>query len=175
MLQPYLHLRQPHLHLRQPNSWSCLPTAFAMVAGTSVQHVLFYLGHDGSEIVHSGVGDPGCRRSFAINELILYMVENSWSVTPIMCRYLNGPRGSESTYETTINLDKIVELMKHYSGVVVGYMQRSGSSHAVAWDHKTQQYFCPSGTSHDDIAYGLVIESFLLCSPLPTPLNSSQV
>ncbi len=69
--------------LKNPNAWSCLPTAFAIALGVSVEAVIATVGHDGSEITHAGLPEPLNRRGFHPQEMIKMCLLDGMSVTPI--------------------------------------------------------------------------------------------
>lgn len=69
--------------LKNPNAWSCLPTAFAIALGVSVEAVIATVGHDGSEITHAGLPEPLNRRGFHPQEMIKMCLQDDMSVTPI--------------------------------------------------------------------------------------------
>ncbi len=69
--------------LKNPNTWSCLPTAFAIVLEVSLEAVLGIVGHDGSEITHAGLPEPLCRRGFHPQEMIKMCLKDNLSVTPV--------------------------------------------------------------------------------------------
>jgi hypothetical protein len=87
------------LNQKNPNAWSCLPTAFANVLDLELDRVLFYLGHDGSEIVRAGLPDPLCRKGFHPHELIRLCLEMQRAVT----RYeLIGQATPGNTFDPTV-------------------------------------------------------------------------
>jgi hypothetical protein len=67
----------------KPNRWSCTPTAFAMVLGVPVSHLLEWTGHDGSEVLFPDLPEPAHRRGHHIQELIEVCLWLGYSVTPI--------------------------------------------------------------------------------------------
>lgn len=71
------------ISLKNPNAWSCLPTAFAIALGASVEAVIATVGHDGSEITHAGLPEPMNRRGFHPQEMIKMCLQDGMSVTPI--------------------------------------------------------------------------------------------
>lgn len=66
-----------------PNSWSCLPAAFAMALGASVEELINEIGDDGSAITHAGLADPLCRRGFHPQQLIKTCLDRGLAVTEI--------------------------------------------------------------------------------------------
>lgn len=69
--------------LKNPNAWSCLPTAFAIALGVSVEAVIAVVGHDGSEITHAGLPEPLNRRGFHPQEMIKMCLKDGMSVTSV--------------------------------------------------------------------------------------------
>lgn len=56
--------------LVQPNSWSCLPTAAAIMFNVSLDTLLRIIGHDGSLCLWPALPEPMCRRGFHPQEII---------------------------------------------------------------------------------------------------------
>lgn len=142
---------------RSPNRWSCLPTAFAMVLGEPVDHVIKWLGHDGSQICWPELPEPNCRIGFHIQELIDYCMYNNYTVTPLqMMPFSKG--GIDCTPvrpNTRYDWNDRCRLMIGTIGVITGEAP-NGQSHAVAWNGKT--ILDPNGTEYN--LDGFIIETY---------------
>lgn len=69
--------------IKKPNRWSCILSAFSMALDIAdQQHLIDFVGHDGSEIIFPGLPEPMCRRGFHHQELIAVAVALDYSVTP---------------------------------------------------------------------------------------------
>ena len=123
--------------------------AAAMVMDVSVESLIAYIGHDGSEIVFPDLPGPACRAGFDIQEIIDAAWSMGWSVTPIEARPRVTPDGTH--VRDLFSENKIALRMKHYfkdnNGVVVGerlFGERRWW-HAIAWDHVTRMWYDPRG------------------------------
>lgn len=135
----------------QPNAWSCLPTAFAMVLQTTPAAIFEFLEHDGSEIVWPELKDPQQRRSFHIQEMIDFCIEQY--VYPIAvearpCIYPGEFPEEEDILEVKRRLP-IEHYLRTRPGVLVGIYE--GNRHAAAWDGRLV---------HDPTGYKYQIEDF---------------
>lgn len=102
--------------------WQCVPMAFSLVTGVSMNEFMGRLGHDGSEIVDLSMPDPMCRRGFACQEMLSILPEYGWAGTrlDLGCR-INSYDKVETQYYYELNYQT--------SGVV--FMSRR--MHALAW------------------------------------------
>lgn len=122
----------------QPNSWSCLPTAFAMALECPVDFLISCLGHDGSRIIPQFVELSGqmCRQSFHIQEIIRVATRMGWAVTPIEPAPTSEAGGKIiplTEFVPFISDNFIAQWMIGEIGVVTGQVSRTGMRHAVAW------------------------------------------
>lgn len=137
-----------------------------MVAGTTMDDVVSYLGTDGSQVVHAGVMTPYNRRSFGANELLQYMVFKGYSVTPLIPKLRQGPENVPGKYyEYSVPMSFIAELMLSYDGVITGDLP-TGTGHAVAWSHVDSLIYDPKGLTYPLSDSKLEMETFWLCTPL---------
>lgn len=162
--------------LIQPNRWSCLPTAIAMVLDISIDEVIRIVGHDGSRIQWHNQSEPSNRRSFHVQEMVkLCLIKNHLAVS-IECSptiineaytaFEELGRLIQSEFYTQTELvlsyseinDQILELtdlnkviifqkLEQFDGVLLGE-RFIGRHHAVAWNHKEQMIYDPSGTCY---------------------------
>lgn len=59
-------------HVQQQNSWSCAACCAAMITGETLEDVVEFIGHDGSEIVEES-NHPQKRRSFSMHDILGYL------------------------------------------------------------------------------------------------------
>lgn len=59
----------------QPNSWSCYACVAAMATGKTLQDVVDFVGHDGSDIDNESP-HPDKRRGFSLSEINRYIAEH---------------------------------------------------------------------------------------------------
>lgn len=121
-------------HQKQPNGWSCLPTAFAIVANIDVDLLYKMIGHDGSSIIWPDQREPYCRRAFHVQEVIYAFWEIGLSVTCFSARPT-----IENDYEIVYPFDKVLYANE---GVLTGRV--NNQEHAVAWDRSL--VIDPNGT-----------------------------
>ncbi len=155
----------------QPNNWSCLPTALAIILDEPLSSVIRAIGHDGSEIVWPNLSEPDNRRGFHVQEIIDITIQRDRSVAliEVMPLVINNPylhlldleaaldqydlpkarvafemlKGRlHPCYKNTSR--RLEEYMTKYDGIVMG-TTRTGSYHAVAWDHLSNCYYDPGG------------------------------
>jgi hypothetical protein len=120
---------------RAPNSWSCTPTAFAMVLSIDVARLVEMVGHDGSEIYWPDLPSPLSRRGFHIQEMIEVADQLGWSVTPFDARLFSGGPG-KNPIEILLREPpalRMQRVMNRRAGVINGSTLR-GMGHSVAWD-----------------------------------------
>lgn len=127
--------------LLQHNSWSCLPTAFAMALDVLPKDILQFCEHDGSEIIWPELAEPHNRRAFGLHEMIDYCV--SQLVYPVeVTRSIGYGLGRE--FDAGHGEERLKNYMDVKSGVLVG-----GKNHAVAWCHKEQMILDPDGLKYE--------------------------
>lgn len=52
------------------NQWSCLPKAVASLSNLTLEQLIGYIGHDGSEILYPEREEPLNRRAFSLGEIV---------------------------------------------------------------------------------------------------------
>lgn len=119
---------------KQPNNWSCLPTAFAMVAHIPVSQFIEAIGHDGSDIIAPEYSDPYCRRSFHIQEINDVCLAHNLSVTPIEVNPQGCVAGDRIINFNIGGLKRVEKYMKKYRCVLIGSGFPTYKPHAVAWN-----------------------------------------
>jgi hypothetical protein len=123
----------------KPNSWSCLPTAFAMASGYTLDRLLDIIGHDGSKIVCPELKDPARRRGFHVQECILAVMHLGYAATPVERLPIIQTANEHTFVPVFYRLagreanDRIFEnhLFGNYRVVVIG-RTRAGYDHAMA-------------------------------------------
>lgn len=148
--------QRPMLIQQQPNSWSCLPTAFAIAVEMTVKDFINLIGHDGSEIVRPDYSDPFCRKAFNIIECIHVMYDLGFSVTPFDAKPASAINNKEpvqiwSDEESDKRINKI---LSSEIGVITGYVP---NAHSVVWDGT--KIINPSDMSYQNLDY-ITIETF---------------
>jgi hypothetical protein len=129
----------------QPNSWSCLPTAFAIILDVDVRSIFDILGHDGSKIIDSTIPEPYGRKSFHYQEMVDYCLLNGYSVTEIQKQPISENKYG-LTWPVEVSDERFLYYIHNYRGVLIG-KGKSGQSHAVAWSEHT--VFDPNGTVYN--------------------------
>lgn len=127
----------------QPNSWSCLPSAFAIVLDRKVQDVVEAVGHDGSNIVFQDLPDPQRRRSFHIQEVLIACLKLGHVFLPIYQQLTITPNGLQKFSWICQEYDEFVST---HIGVFTG-LTSGGRRHAVAWDG--QEVYDPVGVRYN--------------------------
>lgn len=117
----------------QPNSWSCLPTAFAIVLDIEIKEIFKLIGHDGSEIIWPDYQDPYKRRSFHVQELILVAFNLGFNITPFEQLPLQLPSPLSEQYYNSMPDRDLTKIMFGKKGVITG-TSKTNSRHAVAWN-----------------------------------------
>lgn len=116
----------------QPNSYSCLLTAFASVAGIKVQKFIELVGHDGKELVWPQLLSPQCFRNWHYQELIKACLSIGWAVTPIDRWIETSPGPGIQSYEIN-HSDYFDSLLVGAKGVVA-VKTNKGIGHALIFD-----------------------------------------
>jgi len=120
--------------LKTPNSWSCLPTAFAIALEVPLEAVLAIVGHDGSEERFKSLPDPQRRRGFHHQELVKMCVEDGMSVTPIELIPAIAPYGEPIPYgDPEGELDWFFQNLRNSRGVLE-CRTSMGIGHAIAYN-----------------------------------------
>lgn len=147
---------EPFSYPRQPNSWTCVPTAFAIVTGLSLQEIFDRVGHDGSEIVWPTLPEPLCRRSFCVQE-VAQALRPEWACMPMHEAIRLGP-----------NMEHLLEVKLDFNitrGVIMG--QGIRYRHAVAYidgkiiDPKGAVYSLPTVLFQPDEWYAVDLISLI--------------
>ena len=131
----------------QPNSWSCLPTAFAIALDVPISGIFECCGHDGSDIVFPKRTDPHGRRSFHIAEMVEFCNVLSKAVIQVEQAPVSSNKYGDE-YRLPIYGDgdgRMLRWLTFNTGVLVGIVR--GNQHAVAWN---ADGFCydPNGTTY---------------------------
>ena len=116
-----------------PNKWSCLPTAFAQLLNIGIKELIDFIGHDGSEIIFPDDlrGDPYTRRSFNIQEIIDFVLQDGiYTVTEITEPLESFNGGTLHIFDE--RPERIPHYMSMFSGVLLG-MSQNDVPHAVTW------------------------------------------
>jgi len=114
---------------KQPNSWSCLPTAFAIAAHLPIQSFIHKIGHDGSDIVWPDLGEPMQRRSFHVQECVLALMRFGRVSTQIFTTSAQTPKSEVKPFITDYNA-LVAQMMLRFPGVIIGSVK--GKNHAAA-------------------------------------------
>jgi hypothetical protein len=138
---------------RQPNRWSCLLASFATILQAPIEHLIREIGHDGSEKPSEFdiFGEPFCRRSFHIQEMIDCCDRRGYSVTPIDAAPVSVVQLKQHVGSYAYPLDmngnaaRLLRYLEGRLGVITGRSLR-GYPHAVAWDG--QQVLDPASGEH---------------------------
>lgn len=127
--------------LLQPNSWSCLPTAFAMCIDRTPKDIFDWLEHDGSKIIWPELPDPECRQGFTIEECIHYAIADLIYPIVFWSDIMYAPeRGGFQPFNP---MEKIAYYMQLKNGIVLCQGDKHG--HAVAWNRSEQMVYDPKG------------------------------
>ena len=139
--------------LKSPNSWSCLPTAFAMACNVSLREFLELVGHDGSENVFSG---PRPQVAFHIQECYEAALILGYLCTPLDFKITSSPDGVQRhvLYRDLI----VLSVMSKMNGVLLG--MGKNCRHATAWD--TKQIYDPAGRFYDFKNQFFTPETFII-------------
>lgn len=131
--------------MKQPNRWSCLPTAFALATGHSVQWMFDAIGHDGSEIVWPDLPEPQCRRAFHIQECIFALLP-WYNVTPLSPVCQLSPDG-----KLILEIKNPVWMQEVFDGYGVATGMGVRNRHAVAYigNRTTLRFKDPNGMEYD--------------------------
>lgn len=129
---------------KSPNRWSCLPTAVAIALNVTVESVISWVGHDGSEITHAGLPEPMNRRGFHQQEMIEMCLMDGLAVTQIdlyPCAY-GIPKGSSRGLKlfSIRNESEESRFLRHLLNTK-GWLDvrtKSGLGHALAYSENYQ-------------------------------------
>lgn len=123
---------------RSPNSWSCLPTSLAILIGRTVQDVIQFYSHDGSEKVND-LPEPYCYRGFTVTETFDVAYKLGWLLTDVDV-FPHRDDINEPIFSEDEALDRL-ELYLYHPGLLCGKITEK--PHATAWDGK--QIYDPTG------------------------------
>jgi len=115
-----------------PNKWSCLLVSFAQILDVDFKELINYIGHNGSELLFPDDprGDPYTRRSFNVQEIIDYVLnETLYSVTEI-CEPVISCNGL-NIHERPMDVQRLRNYMTIFDGVLLGTAQ-TGNPHAIS-------------------------------------------
>jgi len=119
--------------LKTPNSWSCLPTAFAIALEVPLEAVLAIVGHDGSEERFKSLPDPQRRRGFHQQEMVKMCLEDGIAATPIELLPSVAPYGDPVAYgDPRGECDWFFQNLRDSEGVLE-CRTSMGVGHAVAY------------------------------------------
>lgn len=128
--------------LVQPNSWSCFPTALAMVARVPLEDVLRIIGHDGSDILYPQyTTDPYPRRAFNSQDIMYAGLKLGIALVPFDDFYYEPTGKDEGGIQHSCK-EITDKLCLTHDAVIIGEMR--GSNHAVAWNSGRQLIHDPS-------------------------------
>jgi len=120
----------------QPEQWACMPVAFAMAMGVSVDELLEAVGHDGSKIIFPTLPEPACRQGFHVQEFIVVALQRGLAVTPVELFPVLASSDERQTHTILYpdnNWKRFADTLATSRGVIDGTGFRFG--HMVAYDH----------------------------------------
>ena len=100
-----------------------------MVLETTLEQILSFVGHDGSEIWFPEFPEPLCRRSFHIQEMIHFALQRNFLVVPLEPIPISQARDK---WKPLPEID-IREFLHKNKGVLTGETI-TGAKHAIAWN-----------------------------------------
>jgi hypothetical protein len=122
---------------KQPNSFSCLPTAFAMVLHRKVEDIISSLGHDGSRILWENCEHPCWKyRGFHPQELIDYCFKEGKAILHIESQPMFKDRTNPNNIPVCAIMDhesRFYNYTNKLNGVLVGEYRTTRYRHALAW------------------------------------------
>jgi hypothetical protein len=109
------------------NTWSCLPSACAIIMDIPLEQLLQVIGHDGSEVVFSSQ-----HRGFHIQEIAYAARFFDYAIV----QYDRYPLLSWNNegFEIPDWKEKFEQLLYSSQGVIAGIMKNTSRYHAVAWN-----------------------------------------
>lgn len=128
----------------QPNSWSCLPTAFAMILQCEPREIFEIIDHDGSEILYPDQPDPNCRRGFHLQEM--FDVSVHFLQYPVVIEPVPHVLVGEVMRPIPMPENRFEHYLQLRPGVLLG-CHETGKNHAVAWDG--DKVFDPRGQKYE--------------------------
>jgi hypothetical protein len=135
--------------LLQSDEWSCLPTAFAMTLGILPKEIYEFIGHDGSEVIWPELDEPYCRRSFSIEEMLDYCIATVYYPVQLSPNPAYCPEQTDRLFQPFLEPEaRFAHYLEVKPAVLLGIGKDSGHPHAVAWCHKEQLIFDPSGEKY---------------------------
>lgn len=101
------------------HAWHIMPACFSIVTKTSVDDIIKFCGHDGSELVWPEYGDLG-RLGFHTQEMIRYCLTIGYSVTALTQNFVSQRDNSKTYYNYSDDYRNrdFYDLLRHYYGVV---------------------------------------------------------
>lgn len=131
--------------------------AFANLLDSDVQEVFDFIGHDGSEIIWPLLPEPLCRRSFHIQEILV------WAHRTHNAHFIGIERipvlGVDDDHIIAIDTMDLDDYLSNYSGVLCGTL--NGNRHAATW-HGNMIFDSSSGLKYDLYAMEIEIAHFLI-------------
>lgn len=131
--------------ITQPNSWSCLPTAYAMCMDMPLAAIMDMLPHDGSALLRPDSEDSSAKNriGFLTDELDVIALRCGWApVTLAVDPRLSLDHDARPGFPT---LSQLMLLSWPRNVVLTVESERLGSPylHCVAHDSKTQYFHDP--------------------------------
>jgi hypothetical protein len=126
----------------------CVPAAFAMVMGTTMEALIERLGHDGKEVVVRDIPEPACFRSFHPQEFVDLLADDGYACTMYELNPCLQHGGSIINHAYYLGRDRFFEAMLRGDGVIFGRVNDSSVGHAVAWDSATNTIYDPRGYTY---------------------------
>ncbi len=122
-----------------PNRWSCLACSFAQALGVTLEEIIEFVGHDGSQIINPLAPEPFCRKSFHPQEMIDFCLSLGKGVTEIQ-KFPTSINEYSENERTVFELGKAFKRFEKYlsenKGVLCGYVRERRVPHAVYWDQQ---------------------------------------
>lgn len=152
--------------IRQPNAWSCTVAALAMVTDSTIEEIIDYIGHDGSETLNS-LPEPSCRKGFHQQELLDVALLMGHSMTvieaePVQLNSLEHEYeinkwgmfpSTEARFQFYLNMSP---------GLIVGKARKCW--HTVAWDGDL--VYDPNGHIYELHDCKINVQSFIMVSEI---------
>lgn len=141
--------------IKQPNNYSCMAASAAMLFHYSIEEIYSFVGHDGSQVIHTNLPDPLCFKGIHIQEIIDVADRLSYSMTPIEFEPWQTSDGVNE-YKIQFPEERFWNHLKDNKGLLIGKAKTHW--HVCAWSG--QHVFDPAGLVYSFSDIKIDIQTF---------------
>lgn len=132
--------------IRQRFRWECAAASTAMLCGATIQEVIDFCGHDGSDVVLPNLPTPMCHRGFAMEEMVDFALTKGIGLVQVNAFPVVTPDGEHERdlWSEAYCEERMQSYLEYHTGLLIGRVKSpSANWHVIVWDHEKGLFVDP--------------------------------